>query len=82
MRELFDSAVFNYAFDYDEWSTTSPFIDDHMKLMPYNGSMFKLRYEYKNIFKPIYEKEKLYYDRQSEKDIKSARKGEKVLVKD
>ena len=82
MVDLFDSAVFNYAFDFDEWPTTSPYIDDHMKLMPYNGSMFKLRYEYKNIFEPIYLKEEANKKKQEEKDIESAKKGKKTLIKD
>jgi len=28
MQELFDSDVFNFKFDYDEWPTTSPIEDN------------------------------------------------------
>jgi len=55
MTELLNSEIFNRAFDYDEWSSTS--IDDNKVLRPYNKSMFKLRYEYSNVFRAQFDKE-------------------------
>ena len=55
MDRLLDSEVFNYVFDYDEWPTTST--DSQKILAPYNGSMFKLRYEYPKIFEATWRKE-------------------------
>ena len=53
MVELFKSNVFNYNFDFDEWPATST--NTITMLRPYNKSMFKLRFEYVNIFKDLYE---------------------------
>lgn len=52
---LLKSNVLNYTFDFDEWPGVST---DVTKLQaPYNGSIFKLRYEYKNVFKQHYNEE-------------------------
>lgn len=48
MTKLFSSAVFNYTFDFDEWPATNP--DTRTMLAPYNSSVFKIRYEYPNVF--------------------------------
>lgn len=48
MKKLFESAVFNYTFDYDEWPATNP--DTRKILAPYNKSIFKIRYEYPEVF--------------------------------
>lgn len=53
MTKLFNSKVFNYTFDFDEWPATNP--DTGKILAPYNRSIFKLRYEYPNVFKRQFE---------------------------
>jgi hypothetical protein len=59
---LLESNIFCHEFDYDEWPTQHC----HMtkEISPYNGSMFKLRFEYPNVFRTLWleeqEKEKLY----------------------
>jgi len=55
MTKLFNSDVFNYWFEFEEWPSVSPFTE--FEIEPYNGSIFKLRYEYKNVFKSIYDRE-------------------------
>jgi len=44
MTDLFNSNVFNHTFDYDEWPATNA--DTRKIIVPYNKSIFKLRYEY------------------------------------
>lgn len=44
MTPLFESQIFNFTFDYDEWPATN--VDIDKVLAPYNKSIFKLRYEY------------------------------------
>lgn len=52
MTGIFNSKVFNHPFDYDEWPTTNS--NTEKQLQPYNSSVFKLRYEYSNIFQKIW----------------------------
>lgn len=48
MKDLFESNIFTYNFDYDEWPATNA--DTSKALAPYNGSIFKLRYQYGSVF--------------------------------
>jgi hypothetical protein len=48
MTRLFNSSVFNYTFDFDEWPATNP--DTSKILAPYNKSIFKIRYEYPEVY--------------------------------
>ena len=52
MSALFDSQIFNYQFDFDEWPTTSSNTDLIMR--PYNKSMFKLRFEYSELYNDLH----------------------------
>jgi len=38
LKTLFNSKIFNYVFDFDEWPAIS--IDTNRTLKPYNGSIF------------------------------------------
>lgn len=49
MTSLFESNIFSYNFDFDEWPATN--VDTTKLLAPYNKSIFKLRYEYPSIFR-------------------------------
>ena len=53
MKNLLESDVFNYTFDFDEWPATNS--NTTKVLAPYNKSVFKLRYEYPNVFRKIFE---------------------------
>jgi hypothetical protein len=53
--KLFKSKVFSYTFDYDEWPATNA--NTSKILAPYNESIFKLRYEYKNTYPKIWKKD-------------------------
>ena len=64
LTKLFNSSVFNYIFEYEEWPGVSPCTEFEIK--PFNGSIFKLRYEYKNVFKEMYDREKLIEKREEE----------------
>ena len=48
MTRLFNSSVFNYTFDFDEWPATNP--DTSKILAPYNKSIFKIRNEYADVY--------------------------------
>jgi len=48
MEALFNSNVFNYTFDFDEWPPTNA--DTRKISQPYNGSIFDLRQSYAKIF--------------------------------
>lgn len=48
LEELFNSQVFNYTFDYDEWPSTHPVREYYSR--PYNGNLFKIRNKYREIF--------------------------------
>jgi hypothetical protein len=52
MKDLLNSKVFNYTFDFDEWPATSA--DTVKLLVPYNNSIFKLRYEYPKLFPKLF----------------------------
>jgi hypothetical protein len=52
---LFNSDVFKWNFDFDEWPATNA--DTKKYLSPYNSSMFKIRYQYPKVFKSIYDKD-------------------------
>ena len=45
---LFQSDIFQYEFDYDEWP--SQHTDQRRLLRPYNGSIFDIRKNYKTVF--------------------------------
>lgn len=47
--------MFSYQFDYDEWPAQNANTDK--QLAPYNGSIFKLRYQYPKIFQKIYKED-------------------------
>lgn len=48
LSELFNSRVFNYTFDYDEWPSTHSVRDS--KSRSYNGNLFEIRDKYTEIF--------------------------------
>jgi len=54
--ELFNSDIFTYNYDYDEWPATSA--NTQKMSMPYNKSIFKMRYEYPNVFKNLHKEER------------------------
>lgn len=49
MTPLFESNVFTYNFDFDEWPATNT--DTNKILAPFNKSIFKLRYEYPQVYR-------------------------------
>ena len=48
LQPLIQSKIFRFQFDYDEWASTHT--DDKTYMKPYNGSIFELRDQYRNIF--------------------------------
>lgn len=48
VRELLDSNVFTFFFDYDEWPSTHNIKEKFIK--PYSGSLFELRDAYRIVF--------------------------------
>jgi hypothetical protein len=48
VAELFDSKVFSFDFDYDEWPSTHT--NDEMYMRPYNNSIYSIRQHYKTVF--------------------------------
>jgi len=54
-EDLFNSKILVQEINYLEWPSTSR--DKAKKFAPYNKSMFKLRFEYRHIFKENYEQE-------------------------
>ena len=52
MAPLFGSGIYNYEFDYDEWPGIST--NTTRYLVPYNGSIFKLRYQYPRVFRELW----------------------------
>ena len=48
LEELLNSDVFIYQFDFDEWPSTHE--DDNTYIRAYNGSLFEIRSQYRNIF--------------------------------
>lgn len=55
LTNLLNSNVFNFNFETPEWPSTS--VDTKAAREPYNGSIFKLRENYKSIFPNSYQKE-------------------------
>lgn len=53
---LFQSSILNHNFQYFEWPSLHR--DTDKCYSPYNKSMFKLRYEYKNLFPKQYKMDK------------------------
>jgi len=51
METLFNSKVFNHTFDFDEWPPTNS--NTQKVLSAYNDSIFKLRFQYADIFPKI-----------------------------
>ena len=45
---LIEANVFRFQFDYDEWPSTH--IDENTYYRPYNGSIFDIRSQYRQIF--------------------------------
>ena len=45
---MFNSQVFCYTFDFDEWPSTHTDKNDYMR--PYNDTIFDLRYNYTKVF--------------------------------
>ena len=52
MIGLFESEIFNHVLDYAEWPGTH--YNTTKMIAPYNGSMLKLRFEYGQIFKSLF----------------------------
>ena len=50
LKPLFESEVFFLPIQYQEWQSSQPKCDDMKCLNSYDGSIFDLRHEYKNIF--------------------------------
>lgn len=75
MVDLFNSKVFNHTFDYDEWPATNP--DTKKILAPYNKSIFKMRYEYPNVFRKQYKNDEKIIENE-EKGIKFNQKVFKI----
>lgn len=48
VRELLDSNIFTFYFDYDEWPSTHNIREQHLK--PYSGSLFDIRDAYRIVF--------------------------------
>jgi hypothetical protein len=48
MSALYQSDIFRFKFDYDEWPTTHT--DPEKYIRAYNGSLFRLRENYKAVF--------------------------------
>ena len=48
IQELLDSSIFNFAIDFDGWPNVH--LNDDRVLKHYNGSLFDLRGEFKNVF--------------------------------
>lgn len=48
LHDLFQSNVFSFKFDYDEWPTTHT--DPESYIRPYNSSLFRIRENYKKVF--------------------------------
>jgi len=48
VRELLDSNIFTYTFDYDEWPSTHNIMETVIK--PFSGSIFNLRDAYRTVF--------------------------------
>lgn len=48
VSHLLDSKVFNVNFDLDDWPSSH--YNEAKVLKPYNGSIFNLRFKYKELF--------------------------------
>lgn len=48
MTNLFQSNIFLVNFDFDDWPGNHNFEDDCIR--PYSGSLFDIRFQYRNIF--------------------------------
>lgn len=55
---LFESNILNYRFQFFEWPSLHS--DTDKCYASYNKSMFKIRYEYKNLFPKQYNMDKAY----------------------
>lgn len=62
---LFDSNIFTYTFDYDQWPGSH--INNETISRPYNDSLFQIRYNYRQVF---HEKEFLPIEDQANDDDK------------
>jgi hypothetical protein len=49
ISSLLNSDIFSFYIDFDEWPSMHTDNDSYM--MPYNGAIFDLRYNYRKIFK-------------------------------
>lgn len=55
MKKLLNSNIIMTRFDYDEWPSLHS--DTNKVIAGYNKSVFKMRYEYSNVFRPQWEEE-------------------------
>ena len=71
MRKLLNSNIIMTRFDYDEWPSLHS--DTNKVIAGYDKSVFKMRYEYSNVFRPQWEEEqhKLDLELQGEFDTKA-----------
>ena len=67
VRDLIQSKVFCFTFDYDEWHSTST--DPATYMRPYNGSFFELR----SNFKTVFPEERFQVDYESVSSFESAK---------
>lgn len=49
LENLLSSKIFNVLFDYDDWPSNH--YNEEKCIKPYNGSIFHLRFKYREIFK-------------------------------
>lgn len=48
VQGVFDSKIFNFEFDYDEWPSTHT--NDESYIRPYNNSIYRVRSSYRDVF--------------------------------
>ena len=55
IEELLKSDLFYHTIDFDEWPQTHTI--EKTTIMPYNGSLFNLRYKYSEVFEDLAKQE-------------------------
>ena len=66
--KLFESNIFQYAFDYDEWPSNHN--NNTECIRAYNGSIFRLRANYKSVFPEVeYEPMPEHHDHSKEENV-------------
>ena len=69
LKQLFESKVFMYEFDYDEWPSTHTYPNNVLR--PYHYSLLQVRQNYRNVFpEPEYKDEDLNEVQDSSKIFK------------